>query len=189
MHQCALAGDAELGSALSVAGVGIGLVFPTVVTEVVTSVPAQQTGVASGTNSALRELAGVFAIAAPALVFARPGVHTSLAIFVDGLEAALWAGAAFSAAGVLIAISVRQRPAQAEGLSPAQAEPATAALRQRAGATWRRHFPEAGRPWRRMSRAASSRRSAGVKGARKRRCCSSRIRTAATLAVWPESVG
>ena len=45
------------------AGVGIGLVFPTVATEVMTSVPGPQIGVASGTNSALRELGGVFGVA------------------------------------------------------------------------------------------------------------------------------
>jgi hypothetical protein len=46
-----------LGVALTVAGVGIGLVFPTVAAEVMTSVPAPEIGVASGANSALRERA------------------------------------------------------------------------------------------------------------------------------------
>jgi EmrB/QacA subfamily drug resistance transporter len=117
-------GYAELGAALTVAGVGIGLVYPTVATEVMTSVPAPQIGVASGTNSALRELGGVFGVAVLASVFARPGVYISPAIFVQGLTAALWAGAAFSAAGALIALTVRQRPAPAERLSPARPEPA-----------------------------------------------------------------
>ena len=119
-------GYAVLGAALTVAGVGIGLVFPTVATEVMTSVPAPEIGVASGANSALRELGGVFGVAVLASVFARPGVYTAPAIFTDGLKAALWAGAAFSAAGVLIAVSVRQRPAPAEGRSPARPEPASA---------------------------------------------------------------
>ena len=47
---------AVLGPSLTVAGIGIGLVFPTVATEVMTSVPAPEIGVATGTNSALREL-------------------------------------------------------------------------------------------------------------------------------------
>ena len=50
-------------------------------------------------------------------------------------------------------------------------------------------LPALGRRCSRVSRAASCPRSAGVRGARKRRCCSSRIRTAATLAARPESVG
>jgi MFS family permease len=119
-------GYAVLGAALTVAGAGIGLVFPTVATEVMTSVPAPEIGVASGANSALRVLGGVFGVAVPASVFARPGVYTAPAAFTSGFKAALWAGAAFSAAGVLIAASVRQRPAPAEGRSPARPEPATA---------------------------------------------------------------
>jgi len=117
---------AVLGPALTVAGVGIGLVFPTVATEVMTSVPAPEIGVASGANSALRELGGVFGVAVLASVFARPGVYTSPAIFTGGFQAALWVGAAFSAAGVLIAVSVRPRLAQAEGRSSARPEPVTA---------------------------------------------------------------
>jgi hypothetical protein len=46
--------------------------------------------------------------------------------FADGFQAALWAGAAFSVAGALIAVSVRQRPAPAEGRPAARPEPATA---------------------------------------------------------------
>ena len=67
-------GYAILGAALTLAGAGIGLVFPTVATEVMTSVPAPEIGVASGANSALRELGGVFGVAVLASVFARPGV-------------------------------------------------------------------------------------------------------------------
>jgi EmrB/QacA subfamily drug resistance transporter len=119
-------GYAMLGAALTVAGVGIGLVFPTVATEVMTSVPGPEIGVASGANSALRELGGVFGVAVLASVFARPGVYTAPTAFTGGFQAALWVGAVFSAAGALIAVSVRQRPAPAAGWSPARPEPATA---------------------------------------------------------------
>jgi hypothetical protein len=98
-------GYGELGAALTVAGVGIGLVFPTVSGEIVASVPPGEIGVASGTNSALRELGGVFGVAVLATVFARPGVYTSPYLFADGFKAALWVGAGFSAAGVLMAVS------------------------------------------------------------------------------------
>jgi len=102
-------GYGELGAALTVAGVGIGLVFPTVAGEVVASVPPGEIGVASGTNSALRELGGVFGVAVLATVFARPGVYTSPVIFTGGFKAALWVGASFSAAGALTAVSAGGR--------------------------------------------------------------------------------
>jgi EmrB/QacA subfamily drug resistance transporter len=97
-------GFGELGAALAVAGVGIGMVFPTVSTEVLASVPADVVGVASGTNSAIRELGGVFGVAVLASVFSRPGVYTSPTVFVEGFKAALWVGAAFSAAGAMAAL-------------------------------------------------------------------------------------
>src|SRR5260370_25235813 len=91
-------GYGELGAALTVAGVGIGLVFPTVSGEVVASVPPGEIGVASGTNSALRELGGGFGVAVLATVFARPGVYTSPSLFPDGFKSAPSVRARFSAA-------------------------------------------------------------------------------------------
>src|SRR5258708_19321757 len=82
-------GYGELGAALTVAGAGIGLVFPTVSGEIVASVPPGEIGVASGTNSALRELGGAFGVAVLATVFARPGVYTSPSLFPDGFKAPL----------------------------------------------------------------------------------------------------
>lgn len=98
---------AELCPPLVIAGLGAALVFPTVAGEVVSSVPAADIGIASGTNSALRELGGVFGVAVLASVFARPGVYRSPASFGAGFSAALWVGASFSAAGALIALAVR----------------------------------------------------------------------------------
>jgi EmrB/QacA subfamily drug resistance transporter len=102
-------GFGELGLALTVAGVGTSLVFPTVSNEVVAAVPGEEVGVASGTNSAIRELGGVFGVAVLASVFTRPGVYSSPATFVDGFTAALWVGVAFSGAGVLAALAVARR--------------------------------------------------------------------------------
>jgi hypothetical protein len=49
--------------------------FPTVVAnEVMASVASHETGIDSGTNSALCELGGVFGVAVLASVFNRPGV-------------------------------------------------------------------------------------------------------------------
>ena len=108
-----------MGAALAVAGIGISLVFPTVATEAVTSVPPEEVGVASGTNSALRELGGVFGVAVLASVFSRPGVYTSAATFVEGFKAALWVGAGFSAAGALVAVAGTWRGARSVGDVPA----------------------------------------------------------------------
>jgi EmrB/QacA subfamily drug resistance transporter len=119
-------GFAELGLALTVAGVGTSLVFPTVSNEVIASVPGEEVGVASGTNSAIRELGGVFGVAVLASVFTRPGVYASPATFVDGFTAALWVGVAFSGAGVLAALAVVRRKVRVEGGSAVAPEPAFA---------------------------------------------------------------
>jgi hypothetical protein len=99
----------ELGAALTVAGVGISMVFPTVSNAVMSSVPLSEAGVASGTNSALRELGGVFGIAVLASVFARQDVYASSTAFIDGFTRALWVGAAFSSVGVIAALLVPGR--------------------------------------------------------------------------------
>jgi MFS family permease len=117
----------EIGVALGIAGVGISLVFPTVSTEVLASVPAEEVGIASGTNSALREVGGVFGVAVLASVFARPGAYASPTTFVHGFTAALWVGAAFSAAGALAAaLGGIQRAARRHSPVLERAEPAFA---------------------------------------------------------------
>jgi MFS family permease len=93
----------QLGLALGIAGVGIGLVFPTVANAVLASVPLPEAGVASGTNSTMRELGGVLGVAALAAVFARRGIYSSPRVFIDGFTAALWVGVGLSALGTLAA--------------------------------------------------------------------------------------
>jgi EmrB/QacA subfamily drug resistance transporter len=95
---------ADLVVPLGLAGVGISMVFPTVSTEAISSVPPDEVGIASGTNSSLRELGGVFGVAVLASVFSRPGIYGSSEIFVQGFRAALWVGAAFAMAGVFAAM-------------------------------------------------------------------------------------
>jgi EmrB/QacA subfamily drug resistance transporter len=97
-------GYAELGVALVVAGVGISMCFPTVANAVVSSVPPEEAGVASGTNSALRELGGVFGVAVLAAVFAHQGVYASPHAFVDRFTTAMWVGAGLSALGIVAAL-------------------------------------------------------------------------------------
>jgi EmrB/QacA subfamily drug resistance transporter len=93
----------QLGLAFALAGVGIGMVFPTVANEVLGSVPLAEAGVASGTNSAIRELGGVFGVAVLAAVLARRGIYTSPRIFVDGFSPALWVAVGLSALGLCAA--------------------------------------------------------------------------------------
>ena len=110
---------AELGPAFGVAGVGIGMVFPTVANAVLASVPLAEAGAASGTNSAVRELGGVFGVAVLAAVFARPGIYASPGVFIDGFSPALWVGVGLSGLGLVVAaLSPGKRPSS----DPAPAE-------------------------------------------------------------------
>ena len=108
-------GYTQLAMALGVAGVGISLCFPTVANAVVGSSPPSEMGIASGTNSAIREIGGVFGIAILATVFSHPGVYTSPATFIDHFKEAVWLGAAFSAIGVIAAAALPRRTAAGAG--------------------------------------------------------------------------
>jgi EmrB/QacA subfamily drug resistance transporter len=112
-------GYLQLGIALTIAGVGTSLCFPTVANAVMGSVPLEEAGVASGTNSSLRELGGVFGVAVLAAVFTRPGVYTSPDAFVDGFRPALVAGAALTAVGILAALLAPGRARIDEAEAPA----------------------------------------------------------------------
>jgi hypothetical protein len=101
----------QLGAALTIAGTGTSFCFPTVANAVVGSVPLAEAGVASGTNSTLRELGGVLGVAVLAGVFVRPGVYASPQTFVDGFVPALWVAVGFSIAGMLAAfLAAPRRP-------------------------------------------------------------------------------
>jgi EmrB/QacA subfamily drug resistance transporter len=91
----------QLGIGLGIAGVGIGLVFPTVANAVLASVPSSEAGVASGTNSTMRELGGVLGVAILVAVFTRHGVYSSPRLFIDRFSAALWVAAGLSALGMI----------------------------------------------------------------------------------------
>jgi EmrB/QacA subfamily drug resistance transporter len=103
----------EMAPLLAIAGIGGPMVFTTVAGEVMGSVPAEQIGIASGTNNALRELGGVFGIAVLATVFNRPGVYNSPDTFVSGFRSALWVAVAFSAIGILLTGFLKSKAGQA----------------------------------------------------------------------------
>ncbi len=111
-------GYAELGVALTVAGTGTSFCFPTVANAVLGSVPSEEAGVASGTNSAIRELGGVLGVAVLGSVFARHGVYTSPRVFIDGFTQAIWIGVGFSALGIVAALLTagRRRAGQTSGV-------------------------------------------------------------------------
>jgi EmrB/QacA subfamily drug resistance transporter len=113
---------AQLGPAFAIAGVGIGMVFPTVANAVLGSVPLAEAGVASGTNSTLRELGGVLGVAVLAAVFARPGVYSSPHVFVEGFSPALWVAVGLTVVGALAAALYPGRDPKTEPVS----EPALA---------------------------------------------------------------
>jgi EmrB/QacA subfamily drug resistance transporter len=89
---------------LIVAGIGISMCFPTTSNAVVGSVPLEDAGVASGTNTSLREVGGVFGIAILAATFAANGSYNSPASFIDGVKPALAVAALVPIIGLLAAL-------------------------------------------------------------------------------------
>ncbi|MET8470053.1 DHA2 family efflux MFS transporter permease subunit [Streptomyces sp. NPDC006422] len=81
--------------ALIVSGVGMALYFAPAANLVMSSVRPAEQGIASGANNALREVGGALGIAVMSSVFSARGGYGSARQFVDGIEPALWAGAAF----------------------------------------------------------------------------------------------
>jgi len=119
-------GYVELGVALVVAGVGTSMCFPTVANAALSSVPAQEAGVASGTNNALRQLGGVFGVAVLAAVFTHQGGYSSPHAFIDGFTPALWVGAGLSALGIIAALLAPGRLRAAKLVTVAQPVPVLA---------------------------------------------------------------
>ena len=81
---------------LLVAGVGISMSFPAAQNAVVGAVPPEAIGKATGTNTTLRELGGVFGIALSVAFFAAAGSYASPVAFTDGFVAAMGVAAALS---------------------------------------------------------------------------------------------
>ncbi len=107
---------------LIISGIGVTLVLPTVAGEVVSSAPGQDMGIASGTNTALRELGGVFGVAVLASVFSRPGAYASTSTFVTGFSSALWVAVALSFAGIFLTLLVMRPGRPAPQPDPAEAD-------------------------------------------------------------------
>jgi EmrB/QacA subfamily drug resistance transporter len=113
-------GYLQLGLALTIAGIGTSLCFPTVANAVMASVPLKEAGIASGTNSSLRELGGVLGVAVLAAVFANRGGYQSPAAFVDGFKPALVVAAVLTGGGIVAALLAPARRRVGETAPAAQ---------------------------------------------------------------------
>jgi EmrB/QacA subfamily drug resistance transporter len=111
---------AELVVPFTLSGIGMGLFFAPVANVVLSSVGRSEEGQASGVNSTVRELGGVFGVAVLASVFAHTGGYDSPATFTDGMVPAVLIGSLVVAAGSVAAFAIgRRRRAHALGAEPA----------------------------------------------------------------------
>ncbi|MEP6952615.1 MAG: DHA2 family efflux MFS transporter permease subunit [Solirubrobacteraceae bacterium] len=93
----------------AMAGVGMALVFAPSASALLGAVAPEQAGQASGANNAIREVGGVFGVAVLSTVFAGSGSFASPLAYVDGVQPALWVGAAVVAIGAAIATALPRR--------------------------------------------------------------------------------
>jgi MFS family permease len=93
-------------------GVGMTLFFVPLASLVLGAVPRTLEGIASGANAAFRELGGVLGIAVLGAVFSSHGSYGSGQDYVHGMTAAVYAGAAVVAVGVVAALMVPGRRRQ-----------------------------------------------------------------------------
>jgi EmrB/QacA subfamily drug resistance transporter len=99
----------SLVGAFVLGGLGQGLFFAPSASVVLGAVDPRQKGKASGINNAIRELGGVFGVAVLASVFSHSGGYASPEQFVEGLQPAMWIGAAVVAASALVALAIGVR--------------------------------------------------------------------------------
>jgi EmrB/QacA subfamily drug resistance transporter len=92
-----------------ICGMGMTLFFVPLASVVLGAVPTSLEGVASGANSAFRELGGVLGIAVLGAVFSAHGGYRSGQDYVNGLVPAVYAGAGVVAIGALAALVIPGR--------------------------------------------------------------------------------
>jgi EmrB/QacA subfamily drug resistance transporter len=106
----------QLGAAFTISGVGTSFCFPTVANAVMGSIPTQEAGVGSGTNSAVRELGGVVGVAVLASVFIHHGGYGNPDAFITGFTPAVWVAVGLSGLGIVAAILTGgRRGAESDG--------------------------------------------------------------------------
>src|ERR1700722_11132384 len=108
---------ADLVVPFVICGIGMTLFFVPLASLVLGVVPTSLEGVASGANSAFRELGGVLGIAVLGAIFSAHGGYRSGQDYVNGLTPAVYAGAVVVAIGAIAALAIpgrrRARAAQA----------------------------------------------------------------------------
>jgi EmrB/QacA subfamily drug resistance transporter len=106
----------ELIAPFVLAGVGISMGLPAMQAVVLASVRPEAMGTASGVNSTMRQLGGVFGVAVLVAVFSATGSYASPGAFADGAAPALAASAALAAVGALAGAALpRRRRQRAQG--------------------------------------------------------------------------
>ncbi|GAA4959972.1 MFS transporter [Actinoplanes utahensis] len=93
----------SLVGAFVLGGIGMGLTIVPISTLTLASVPAQQRGMASGTNNTVREFGVAAGVAALSSIFSTYGGFAGQDDFVDGVVPAVLTGSAILAAGALLA--------------------------------------------------------------------------------------
>jgi EmrB/QacA subfamily drug resistance transporter len=89
-----------------ISGIGMAHFFAPVANVVLSSVRPEEEGQAAGANNAIRELGGVFGVAILASVFASYGGYGSGQQFIDGMNPAVYTGAAIVGVGALLAFAI-----------------------------------------------------------------------------------
>jgi MFS family permease len=101
--------NASLLPPFMISGIGTGLFFAPIANVVLSAVPKEDEGVASGANNTIRELGGVFGVAVLAAVFSAEGSYVSPQTYVDGVIPAVAAGAAVVALAPMLATALLSR--------------------------------------------------------------------------------
>jgi hypothetical protein len=84
----------------------MGLFFAPIANVVLSAVPRDEEGKASGANNTIRELGGVFGIAVLGAIFSATGSYASPQSYTAGLIPGVWAGAAVVAVGAALALAL-----------------------------------------------------------------------------------
>jgi MFS family permease len=113
----------DMVPAFVLAGIGMTLFFVPLASLVLGSVPASLEGVASGTNSAFREVGGVLGIAVLGAVFSSSGGYASAQDYVSGLRPAIVVGAVAVLLGTFTALFVPALRRSRTGEGPQAAHP------------------------------------------------------------------
>jgi EmrB/QacA subfamily drug resistance transporter len=96
------------------AGVGMALFFAPMANVVLSAVRHEEEGQASGANNAIRELGAVLGVAVLAAIFANAGGYSTPTTFVDGMNSAVYVGAAVVAIGAVAAFLIPRKRRQQE---------------------------------------------------------------------------